>query len=95
MERERVEVIAEEQAIRNLLVFDEDDMDIDYRKRRATSCKHNTNVILPGPMTAAEEQEIEARRVIWSKIFDDFLEEFTDEAGVQESNLTKSEARGL
>ena len=95
IERERVEKIAEEQAIKDLLVFDEDDMEIDYRKRRATSCKHNTHVILPGPLTASEEQEIEARRVIWSKIFDDFLAEFTDEAGVQESNLTKAEARGL
>ena len=94
-ERERVEKVAEEIAIKNLLVFDEDDMELDYRKKRATSCKHNTNVLLPGPLTAAEEQEIEARRVVWGKIFDDFLAEFTDEAGVQESNLTKAEARGL
>ena len=60
-ERERVEKVADKIAIKNLLVLDEDDMEVDYRKKRATSCKHNTNVFLPGPLTAAEEQEVEAR----------------------------------
>ena len=64
----------EEIEIKNLLVFDEDEMAIDYRKKRATSAKHNTNVILPGPLTAAQEH---ARRVVWGEI----IEEFTDEAG--------------
>ena len=94
-ERERVEKIAEEEAIRNLLVFDQETMEVDYRKRRATACKHNTNVILPGPMTPAQEQELECRRVEWTKVFDEFMSEFTDEKGVQESNLTRQEARGL
>ena len=94
-ERERVERLAEEEAIRNLLVFDQDAMELDYRKKRATSCKHNTNVKLPGPLTPAQEQEIECRRVEWLKVFDDFRNEFTDEKGVQESNLTKGETRGL
>ena len=94
-ERERVERIAEEEAIRSLLVFDQDSMEVDYRKKRATSCKHNTNVILPGPLSPEQEQEIECRRVEWLKVFRDFMKEFTDEQGVQESNLTKQEARGL
>ena len=70
-------------------------MVMDYRKKIATSCKHNTNFILPGPMTPAQEQEIECRRVEWIKVFNDFMNEFTDEKGVQESNLTPQEARGL
>ena len=41
------------------MVFDEDELELDYRKKRVTACKHNTNVILPTPMTAAQEQEIE------------------------------------
>jgi hypothetical protein len=41
-EEERLEKLAEEEAIRYNLVFDQDEMTIDYRKRRATSCKHNT-----------------------------------------------------
>ena len=51
-------------------------MEVDYRKKRATSCKHNTNVQLPGPMTPAQEQEIECRRVEWMKVFDEFMKEF-------------------
>ena len=62
-ERERVEKVAEEEAIKNNLVFSQDDMELDYRKQRATNCKHNTNVVLPGPLTPAMEQEIECSRV--------------------------------
>ena len=64
-------------------------MSIDNRKKRATACKHNANVVLPGPLTPAQEQEIECRRVEWGRIFDNFLKEFTDEDGVQENNPTK------
>ena len=95
LERERVEKIAEEEQIKNNLVFNQEEMEIDYRNRRATSCKHNNNVKLPGPLTPAMEQEIECRRVEWNKIFDDFMAEFSDEKGVQESNLTQAEANGL
>ena len=76
-------------------MFDQEEMEIDYRKRRATACKHNTNVVLPGPLSPGQEQEIECRRVEWGKIFDTFMMEFTDEDGVQENNLTEEEARGL
>ena len=57
--------------------------------------KHNNNIILPGPLTPAQEQEIECRRVERNKIYDDFLKEFADEKGVQESNLTQKKSRGL
>ena len=95
LERERVEKLAEEEAIKSNLVFDQDEMTIDYRKRRATSCKHNNNVVLPGPLSPAQEQELKCRRVEWGKLFDDFMADFTDEKGVQENNLTKAEANGL
>ena len=35
------------------------------------------------------------RRVEWESIFDEYVREFCDEDGIQESNLTDSEARGL
>ena len=57
LERERVERLAEEEAISSLLVFDQDAMEVDYRKKRATSCKGNTNVILPGPRARDRVQE--------------------------------------
>ena len=88
LERERVEKVAEEEVIKSHLVFDQDEMTKFYRKRKATACKHNNNVVLPGPLSPAQEQEIECRRVEWGKLFDDFMADFTDEKGVQENNLT-------
>ena len=76
-------------------MFDEDELELDCGKKRATSCKHNTNIILPGPLTPTQEQEIECRRVEWNRIYDDFLKEFADEKDVQESNLTEEESKGL
>ena len=61
-------------------MFDEYDMEIEYSRKRATSCKHNNNVILPGHLPPAQEQEIECKWVEWSEIFHDFMAEFT---GVQ------------
>jgi hypothetical protein len=65
------------------------------RKERERIGKHNTNVTLPGPMTPAQEQEVECRRVECTRVFDEFMGEFTDKKGVQESSLTPQEARGL
>ena len=70
-------------------------MTIDYGRKRATDCKHNTNIRLPGPRCGKTEQEIEFRRVAWGRIYDDFRNELTDEEGVQESNLTLGEVKGL
>ena len=63
-------------------------MTLDYGKKRATDCKHNTCIKLPRPKSAKIEQDIELRRLTWKKIYSDFLNQFTDEDGVQESNLT-------
>ena len=35
------------------------------------------------------------RRIEWASIFEKYLEEFCDEEGIQESNLTKEEQAGL
>ena len=94
-ERLRVEHIAEMEAVKATMVFDQDEMLVDFRKQRATNCKHNTYCHLPGPLTAKQEQELEVRRMEWSQIFDEYMANFTDEKGVQESNLTQAEKRGL
>ena len=44
------------------------------------------------PLTASTTED---RRLSWRKIYRDFKNEFTDEKGVQETNLTEEEARGL
>ena len=76
-------------------VFNEEEMTLNYGKKRATDCKHNTCVRLPKPKTVKIEQDIELRRQTWRKIYQSFRDQFTDEDGVQESNLTVSEAMGL
>jgi hypothetical protein len=88
IERERVERAAELAEIEVKTVFNEDEMTLDYGKKRATDCKHNTCIKLPRPKSAKIEQDIELRRLTWKKIYSDFLNQFTDEDGVQESNLT-------
>ena len=94
-ERIRIEKEIELAEITAKTVFNEDEMTIDYSRKRATDCKHNTCVKLPGPKNIKVEEGIELRRLTWRKIFRDYMKEFTDERGVQESNLTEGESRGL
>ena len=70
-------------------------MTIDYSKKRATECKHKTCVKLPGPKSNKKEEGIEYRRVVWKRIYRDFKDQYSDEKGIQESNLTVEESRGL
>ena len=85
VERMRVERLAEMEAIKATMVFDQEEMVVDFRKERATNCKHNTAVFFPRPLTAKQEQELEIRRMEWSRIFDNYVKEFTNEKEVQES----------
>ena len=55
-------------------------MTIDYGRKRAIDCKHNTCVKLPGPKSTKVEEGIEYRRLSWKKIYRDFRNEFTDES---------------
>jgi hypothetical protein len=93
-EQKRIDEIAELEAVRSRQIFDKDSNTLDFRNHRCTDAKHNTRLILPGPLTTYQEQELEMRRVEWGAVYDKYMEEFTDE-GIQEENLTLEEARGL
>ena len=95
VERLRIENAMEIAAIEARQVFNEDEMLIDYTRKRATDCKHNTHVKLPGPKSTKVEEGIEYRRMVWRRIFRDFKDQYADEKGIQESNLTENEERGL
>ena len=95
LERERIEQAIEIAAIEAKQVFNEEEMTVDYSKKRATDCKHNTCVKLPGAESAKKEEGIEYRRMVWKRIYRDFKDQFSDEKGIQESNLTEGESRGL
>ena len=59
LEDERIAKAAELAVIEGQTVFNQDDNTIDYGRKRATNCKHNTFVKLPRPKKAKLEQEIE------------------------------------
>ena len=93
-EQRKIDEIAELEAVRSRQIFDQDSKTMDFRNHRATDAKQITRLILPGPLTTYQEQELEMRRVEWGAVYDKYMEEFTDE-GIQEENLTAAEARGL
>jgi hypothetical protein len=95
LERERIEKIAELAEIDGKTVFNEDEMTIDFGRKKATDCKHHTCVKLPNLKSAKAVQEIKYRRMSWRKLYHDFRDQFTDKKGIQEKNLTAEEARGL
>ena len=72
-ERIRIEKEIELAEITAKTVFNEDEMTIDYSHKRATDCKHNTCVKLPGPKNIKVEEGIELRRLTWRKIFRDYI----------------------
>ena len=58
-ERLRLERLAEIVMIESKTVFNQyegADGTLDYSRKRATDCKHNTNIKLPGPRSAKVEQ---------------------------------------
>ena len=66
-----------------------EEMTIDFGRKRATDCKHNTCVKLPGPKSTKKEEGIEYRRMVWKRIYRDFKDQFSDERGVQESSVSR------
>jgi hypothetical protein len=79
IDRERVEKVMELAELEAKTVFNEDEMSLDYGRKRATDCKHNTCIKLPRPKSAKVERDIEYRRLSWKKIYSDFGNMFTDE----------------
>ena len=65
------------------MIFVQEEMSVNCQREHATYTKQNTHVILPGPLTAKREHKLECRRVEWSRIWDDYVMEFTDEEGVK------------
>ena len=94
-EKKRIAELVELIEIKTRSVFNHDKKEVDFRNSRATDVKHNSKVILPGPLTVAQEGEMQMRRIAWGAVFDQFIAEFKDEKGVRDDNLTKEEAAGL
>ena len=94
-ERKKIDELAEVEEAMTKSVFNHDDLVVDFRKLKATDVKHNTKIVLPGPLTNQQEGELQMRRIAWGKVFDDFVAKFSDEDNVKDDNLTKEEKEGL
>ena len=94
-ERAKIEELADMEEAKTKSVFDHDDLVVDFRKLKATDVKHNTKIVLPGPLTNLQEAELQIRRIAWGKVFDDFVAKFEDENNVKDDNLTKEEKAWL
>ena len=94
-EKQRIERLSQEEEARTRQVYDVMEGRVDFANLRVTDTKGNTKVILPKPGSVEFEMELEMKRIEWTKIFTDYVEEMCDDEGVQESNLTEEEEEGL
>ena len=67
----------------------------DPRKRRVTDLDECDRVTLPKPLSVIDEANIEARRAIHTRVYNEYIEEFCDKNGEQKPNVTKSESEGI
>ena len=81
-EQERIEDIADMEEAKSRMVFDNSTMKVDFRKSRCTDVKHNSKIILPGPLPNILESELEMRRVAWGASYDAHVSNIQDEEGV-------------
>ena len=67
----------------------------DERKRRVTDLVECTRVTLPKPLSTVREAQIEVRRELHDKVYQEFRREHCNQKGEQKTNLTEQEKRGL
>ena len=88
-ERERLESIAKELEAEARSIFNCKEEIFDFTKQRATDCKQNAKVVLPGAMGVEDEAKLEVLRAEWNNCYDKFVKEHCNAKGDQESNLSK------
>ena len=78
------------------MTFDLSNGVVDMRKRRATDVKNNSRVILPNKMRGFEEEaRLEMLRQRLRGVFGQYVREKCGPRGLQKSNLSSGEIRGL
>ena len=86
---------SDEEAAKCRQVFDPINNTFDQRKRRVTDLVECSRVVLPKPLGVNREAQIENRRQVHEKIYQDYRKEFCKKNGDQVENLTASEKKGL
>ena len=93
-EEERKRASKEEEA-KSRQVYDPIEDEYDERRRRATDLVECARVTLPRPLSVKREAEIEMRREIHNRVFQEYRKEHCSKEGDQESNLDEEERKGL
>ena len=93
-EEERNKLLKEDEA-RARQVYDPLKKEYDERRRRVTDLAECARVTLPKPLSIRREAEIELRREIHDRTYQEFRKEQCDSKGEQESNMTSQEKKGL
>ena len=76
-------------------VYDPIRKEYDERRRRVTDLVECARVTLPKPLSIRREAEIELRREIHDRVYQEYRREHCTSNGEQESNLTSQERKGL
>ena len=95
-ETKRIEEEGEMMEAKSRLIFDQEDMSLNFARHKATDAKLNSRVILPKALSTQDEMKLEVRKMEMVKVFEDYVKEHcSDDEGSQKMNLSKSELRGL
>ena len=76
-------------------IYDPKSKTVDYRKYRATDAPMNATLKLPPGQVPEYEAGLEVRFQRWMGTAKQYMDEFCDEKGRQEANLTSAQKRGL
>ena len=93
--QEEKEKKEKEEAAKTRQVFDPIERTYDERRRRVTDLAECSRVTLPRPLSVIREAEIENRRSLHDKIYQEYRAEKCNDKGEQENNLTWEEKKGL
>ena len=94
-EDKRVMKEAEWQERKCQLVYDFDDKNLDFGRRKATEMKQNKRVTLPKASSIQVEALIEVRRKRATQLYDLCVKKLGEEVEMGKDNLTMGERRGL
>ena len=93
-EREQEEKNREMEA-KTRQIYDPIDRSYDDRNRRATDLVECIRVTLPKPLNITREAQIEMRRELHNKIYQEYRNEFCNSKGEQQLEISDEERRGL
>ena len=94
-EKQDCEEYAIQEETKTRMIFDEDSMTLDFRKRKATDLKGNARVHLPKSEDLDLETKLDMLRIECMGEIKKYVSEKCGNFGRQESNLSPSESRSL